>query len=332
MYDQVITFILAGARGENLRPLTDEQPSANLPFGGVFRVLDFVLSNVLQAQLRHIYILTRYKREPLNAHIQSSWPHLSAGFRWDCGEDLVCLPAADDFRQIPEILRKSAAQTALILSGEQIYRMDYRKILRQHAADTADVTSPMNGVYAFKRDALLRKGDLKFEDYEATAPAFIGYGRTVETLDDYYAANMDFLTDRPGFDPYSDKKLLQESRYATNSRVALAARLNGCKVSSSIISAGVRVESGAVIENSVILPGAHIGSGAEVRNAIVAENSAVPAGAQLQMDGDPDRHGYTLTPNGVVVFAAQREPDSPARPIRRRCARVATKARFAIAR
>ncbi|PYS08816.1 MAG: hypothetical protein DMG17_28190 [Acidobacteria bacterium] len=60
---KTLTFILAGGKGERLYPLTADQPKPALPFGDVFRIIDFTLSNVLNSGLRHIYLLTQYKQE-----------------------------------------------------------------------------------------------------------------------------------------------------------------------------------------------------------------------------------------------------------------------------
>ena len=239
---------------------------------------------------------------------------MAADFRWDCGEDLVCLPPADDLSQIADLLKSSAAEYALIVSADQIYHMDYRKLLRSHVASRANMSSPMKGIYVFNRNVILRNPELRLEDYASEACGVAGYCRTVETLDDYYAANMDLLNGRIAFEPYCDKKMLQFSRFASNSRVALGARLNRCSISGSIISGGVRVESAAIIEDSVILPGSHIGPGAEVRQAIVSENAVVAAGARV--GGDATR---------ITVFATEADTDRSVPQIRRRCARVATK-------
>ena len=59
---KTLTFILAGGKGERLYPLTADQPKPALPFGGVFRIIDFTLSNVLNSGLRHIYLLTNTSR------------------------------------------------------------------------------------------------------------------------------------------------------------------------------------------------------------------------------------------------------------------------------
>jgi ADP-glucose pyrophosphorylase len=330
MYEEVLTFVLAGGDGQRLRPLTTEQPKATLPIGGVFRLMDFALSNILNSQLRRIFILTKYHDERVTAYVQQAWAHVAADFRLDCGEDLVCLPPAEDLRRIGEVLRNTAAAHVLVVSADQIYQFDYRKLLRSHITSSADFTSPAKGIYVFTRNAVLRDRDVRLERYAPEASGVPGYFRTIETLDDYYSANMDLLTGRIGFSPYCDKKLLQFLRFAVNSRIALGARLNTCRISDSVVSGGVRIEAGALVEDSVILPGSHIGP-AEVRRAIVAENAIIPAKAQLGSSG-LNAGTYSLTPCGVSIVANQPPASSSVRQIRRRCARVATKRGLAIAR
>ena len=313
MQDRVLTFIWATSDGPQLLPLTAEQPTAILPFGGVFRLIDFVLNNILNSKFRRIYVVTGAHSDRVNSHVQTAWRHLSADFRWDCGEDLVCLPPSSDLRQVSELVRRNkGAEYVLIVSADQVYQMDYRKLLRTHIANRSDVSCPAKGIYIFNRDLILRQQNLDLGQHTINA-GFSGYLRTIQTLDDYYAANMDLASGRVDFDAYFDRKLLQTSRFAANSKIALGARLIGCKVSGSIISAGVRVEPGAVVEDSVILAGSHIAAEATVRNSIVAENSIVPAGSQIGAD------------SGLSLFAAVRDSEAPARQIRRRCARVATK-------
>ena len=70
--DKTLTFILAGGEGERLYPLTANQPKAVLPFGGVFRIIDFTLSNMLNSGLRRIYVLTQYKHERA-ALVRARW-------------------------------------------------------------------------------------------------------------------------------------------------------------------------------------------------------------------------------------------------------------------
>src|SRR5947207_6634242 len=91
MYDQIITFILAGGDGRRLLPLTANQPKAVLPVGGLFRLIDFALTNALNSQLRRIYVLTNYKSERVQEYVRGSLAHFAKDFRWDRGEDLVTL-------------------------------------------------------------------------------------------------------------------------------------------------------------------------------------------------------------------------------------------------
>src|SRR6058998_3161578 len=83
---KTLTFILAGGRGERLYPLTADQPKPALPFGGVFRIIDFSLSNALNSGLRRIYVLTQYKQERLHSYVREGWSQLCDEFRWDYGE------------------------------------------------------------------------------------------------------------------------------------------------------------------------------------------------------------------------------------------------------
>jgi glucose-1-phosphate adenylyltransferase len=147
--DKTLTFILAGGEGERLYPLTADQPKPVMPFGGVFRIIDFTLSNVLNSGLRHIYLLTQYKQERLHSYVRHGWPQLCDEFRGDCGEEIVCLPpgggkryrgTADAVFQNLELIEKSRAEYVLIVSGDQIYHMDYGNLLSRHAASGADLT------------------------------------------------------------------------------------------------------------------------------------------------------------------------------------------------
>src|SRR5262245_64997682 len=119
MHDQTITFIVAGGDAPSLSPLSLNHPKVLIPFGGVFRILDFVLSNVINSQLRHIYVLTQDKEQQVQAYLGEGWPQLSREFRWDRGEDLKCLAPvegkqyrgpADTLIQNIEPLDKSRAE------------------------------------------------------------------------------------------------------------------------------------------------------------------------------------------------------------------------------
>jgi len=78
---QVVTFILAGGKGERLYPLTRDRSKPSVPFGGNFRIIDFTLSNCINSGMRRIFLLTQYKASSLMRHVVSGWSFLQCGTR-----------------------------------------------------------------------------------------------------------------------------------------------------------------------------------------------------------------------------------------------------------
>jgi len=141
-------MILAGGRGERLYPLTRDRAKPAVPFGAIYRIIDFTLSNCLNSGIRRIYALTQYKSTSLQRHIQLGWNILSAPL----GEFIEALPAqqridehwyqgtADAVFQNINILQVERPDLVLILSGDHIYKMDYRKMIASHLERGADLT------------------------------------------------------------------------------------------------------------------------------------------------------------------------------------------------
>ncbi len=144
----VVTFILAGGKGERLYPLTRDRSKPAVPFGGAFRIIDFTLSNCINSGLRRVYLLTQYKASSLMRHVMQGWSFLSA----ELGDYVFTLPpqlrvsshwyqgTADAVFQNVYTLEAERPSHVLILSGDHIYRMDYRQLLAQHIAADADAT------------------------------------------------------------------------------------------------------------------------------------------------------------------------------------------------
>ena len=86
---KVVTMLLAGGRGERLYPLTRDRAKPAVPFGAIYRIIDFTLSNCINSEIRHIYILTQYKSTSLHRHIQLGWNILSPAL----GEFIEVIPA-----------------------------------------------------------------------------------------------------------------------------------------------------------------------------------------------------------------------------------------------
>jgi len=142
-------MVLAGGRGSRLHQLTDWRAKPAVPFGGKFRIIDFVLSNCVNSGIRHIGVATQYKSHSLIQHLQRGWSFLNGQF----GEFIDLLPAqqrvdeshwyqgtADAVFQNLDILRSSNPDFILILGGDHVYKMDYGKLLAFHVESKADMT------------------------------------------------------------------------------------------------------------------------------------------------------------------------------------------------
>mgnify|MGYP000085427969 CR=1 FL=1 len=145
---EVLTFVLAGGRGERLDPLTRDRAKPAVPFGGIYRIIDFTLSNCINSGLRCIYVLTQYKSFSLQKHLLSGWDVCSN----QLGEFIDVIPAqqrlsADWYKGTADAIYQNIyaigdydPELVLILSGDHIYRMDYREMIRFHKEKGADVT------------------------------------------------------------------------------------------------------------------------------------------------------------------------------------------------
>ena len=144
----VLAMILAGGRGERLYPLTRDRAKPAVCFGAIYRIIDFTLSNCLNSDIRRIYLLTQYKSTSLHRHIQLGWNILSAPL----GELIGVIPAqqridehwyqgtADAIFQNIYTLQQEMPDLVLILSGDHIYKMDYRKMIAFHLEKRAHLT------------------------------------------------------------------------------------------------------------------------------------------------------------------------------------------------
>lgn len=141
-------LILAGGQGERLFPLTAARPKPAIPFGGIFRIVDFTLSNCLNSKLAQVALLTQYRHDELHGYIRQGWSEL-----WNTpghgGRSLICLPpvsgkryrgTADAVFQNLPVIQWNESENVLILSGDHVYQMDYRELLAQHVETNADVT------------------------------------------------------------------------------------------------------------------------------------------------------------------------------------------------
>jgi glucose-1-phosphate adenylyltransferase len=141
-------MILAGGKGTRLDPLTRDRAKPAVPFGGMYRIIDFTLSNCINSDLRRILVLTQYKARSLDRHIAAGWSFLSRTL----DEYIEVLPpqqridehwykgTADAIYQNIYSIEKADPKYILILAGDHIYKMDYGDMIRFHIARKADLT------------------------------------------------------------------------------------------------------------------------------------------------------------------------------------------------
>jgi len=143
-----LAFIMAGGRGERLQPLTRDRTKPAVPFGGIYRLIDFTLSNCVNSHCYRIIVLPQYKSQSLNEHLESGWnifthqlghflrtvpPQQRTGTDWYKG-------TADSIRQNIYLIERLKPRNILILSGDHIYKMDYSLFLNYHKRQKADLT------------------------------------------------------------------------------------------------------------------------------------------------------------------------------------------------
>lgn len=143
-----IAMVLAGGKGERLSPITDRRSKPAVSFGGKYKIIDFVLSNMFNSGIKRVYILTQYHAYSLNKHIKESWgkwtglgefydtisPETnSMSERWFRG-------TADAILQNLRFIESSGAEFVAIFGGDHIYKMDISQMMVYHRMNRADIT------------------------------------------------------------------------------------------------------------------------------------------------------------------------------------------------
>jgi len=139
---------MAGGKGERLWPLTKDRTKPAVPFGGIYRIIDFPLSNCINSGLRKVYVLTQYKSASLQRHIRLGWNILSS----ELNEYIELLPAqqrvgdtwylgtADAIYQNLNTMDIDRPDDVLILAGDHVYKMNYSAMVDFHRQSKADIT------------------------------------------------------------------------------------------------------------------------------------------------------------------------------------------------
>ena len=173
MGNRTLAMVLAGGEGKRLAPLTADRAKPAVPFGGHYRLVDFVLSNLVNGGERHIVVLTQYKSHSLDRHIAQAWrlstmlgdyvagvpAQMRRGPRWFAG-------SADAIFQNLNLVYDDRPDHILVFGADHIYRMDTSQMVAEHIASGAGVTvaaircpieeSPALGVIEADRDGTIR--------------------------------------------------------------------------------------------------------------------------------------------------------------------------------
>ena len=146
--DKIIAFVMAGGQGSRLQPLTAARSKPSVPFGARYRIVDFVLSNLVNSQIHTIYLLVQYKSQSLIEHVRKAWtispllqnqfvtvvpPQMLSGEHWFQG-------TADAVHQNINLIESHRPDLVVVFGADHIYRMDIRQMVAFHNESQADVT------------------------------------------------------------------------------------------------------------------------------------------------------------------------------------------------
>lgn len=344
----------------NIKKLTEVRPIASIPIAGRYRIIDFVLSNMVNSGIQNIGIFSDYR-------FRSLMDHTGSGKAWDLDRKIdglflfgpnynpmtTSVPRGDIqnlFSNI-EYLKGSRQEYVLISCSYMICNIDYSDMYARHMEDGADITIAYKEVdnadedfirqytlnigktgkvlsaglnmghkkkanismemYIMKKDLLLdiimdsiAKGEnyylndainLAIESLKVTGYEYNGYLKCINSIQNYYYANMDILDVEISKELfYSDRKIFTKVKdesptyYSDDAIVGNSMIANGCviegEVKNSILFRRVHVEKGAKIENSIVMQNGIIKSGSYIKNVIMDKGVLITSGKELKGD------------------------------------------------
>lgn len=343
--NNVVCLILGGGKGTRLLPLTDVRSKPAVPLAGKYRLIDIPISNCINSGIRRIHLLTQFNSASLHRHIRQAYNfdpfgggfvEILAAEQTNEGADWY-QGTADAVRKQLRTIQQPGIDYVLILSGDQLYRMDYQEMLETHLRTNAEVTiaalpvdpglasqfgimrlsdsgrvegfiekpktpaelqqfrTPSDwiekrgipahgrehlasmGIYLFNRDVLvdaLEKTsyqDFGKEVFPASIRAkrvqvhlFDGYWEDIGTIRAFYDANLQLASPEPPF-----QMNIADAPIFTRARFLPPTRIDGAKITASLVSDGCVIEPDVIIDRSLIGLRSCIGPKAIVRQSVV---------------------------------------------------------------
>lgn len=271
----------------------------------------------------HVYRMD--PRQMLERHIEGGAGVTVAGIRVPRAQSSAfgIISPREDGRHIDGFLEKPADPPGLPDAPDEVFAsmgnyLFSTKVLIDALHQDAEDEDSVHDMGASILPALTGLGQAQLYDFdENRVPGESahehGYWRDVGTLDAYYDAHMDLVSDRPAFNldnrrwpVYTYADGLPPAKFCAGGFAGESIVSPGCvirgQVTGSVLSPGVHIEPGAVVQGSVLHTGVRVGRGAVVRGAVLDKNIEVPPGATIGVNPSRDAELYTVSPHGVIAL------------------------------
>jgi len=318
---KVLGIIDATTYHEDLEDLLVYRSLAALPFAGRYRIIDFVLSNMVNSGIRSVAIFPKMQ-------YRSLMDHLGSGKNWDLNRkrdglfffpspivdnDVNKIGSFELFAANMDYFYRSTQEYAIITNCYTVLNMNFGPLLETHEHSGCDITEVHSKdgksleIYLIKTSLLMKLIETRSEtgytcmkdavmdirnEYNICHFQYDGYSAMVDSIESYYSTNMEllqdsiwrslFLRDRPIFTKVKDEP---PTKYLSGSKVKNTMIANGCLINgiveNSIISRGVKIGEGAVIKNSIIMQKCQIDENCYLDSVILDKDVKVEAGIHI---------------------------------------------------
>lgn len=321
MKRKLLGVIDATTNHEDLEELLTHRSLAALPFAGRYRLIDFVLSNMVNSGIRSVAIFPKMT-------YRSLMDHLGSGKNWDLNrkrDGLFFFPTPivdndqnrigsfENFAANLDFFYRSTQEYSIIANSYTVFNMNFRPILEWHKESGCDITeiyhedgTPME-MYLVKTSLLIKLIETRYETgytcmkdvvldpnylYNICRYEYSGYAVMINSIENYFSTSMNllkpdvwkqlFLKEQPIITKVKDEP---PTRYLKGATVQNAMIANGCLISgtveNSIISRGVKIGKGTILKNCVIMQKCQIEDNCYLENVILDKDVKVEAGTSL---------------------------------------------------